>query len=750
MARKKGPLYGLGAFFARPVVILLTTSLAMGLLFPYVSPVQSFNLPEEGEVAKETVIAPFTFDIPKDPKQLERERRRAMDQVLLILDYDPEVKRQVRERFLELRRMVSRLGEKGVSDSLRDAARRQLSTELTESTLELLISRPYLLDDALLQAQQVLESGVSAVLLVESQEELEELQERYNTSFDRHLIYDKNFVTLRRDSIRLAVKHEELPVKEIALERVIHLLKRERKFDQEALSAVYELLFAYLRPNVTVNGEATARARQRASLEVLPIKGKVIKDTEIMRKHQVVGAETVEKLKALSIALQRTRRGTERWRLIAGYGGRALLGLFILLSLAVYIRTFRPDLMKNVSRLWALASLVIIQFAVIRGGVLLVPRLFNVSPEIASIVPEYIIPTAVAAILAAILFDLQMSALVSFLVSIYFGIVLGFNYRFFLYSLLGGLTAGFAHRDIRYRWDFFKAMPPVAGVYTMFILTWHLLTFELLPLAIVQNVGLALINVISATFIAMMLVAIFENLFGLSTNMTLVELADMNHPILKRLSIEAAGTYNHSVLVGNLAESAAEGIGANALLARVASYYHDIGKIEKADYFVENHINDKNIHNKLSPNMSALIICSHVKEGVELSRSHKLPRVVQDAVMQHHGTSTVSFFYEKALAQDPHKQVQEKDFRYPGPVPQTRENAIIMLADSVEAASRSLATSSPRLLRELVKKIIRDKLNAHQLDECDLTLRDLDKIVEGFMPVLQGIFHTRIEYPTKK
>jgi putative nucleotidyltransferase with HDIG domain len=181
----------------------------------------------------------------------------------------------------------------------------------------------------------------------------------------------------------------------------------------------------------------------------------------------------------------------------------------------------------------------------------------------------------------------------------------------------------------------------------------------------------------------------------------------------------------------------------------VASYYHDIGKIDKPDYFVENCLGDKNRHNTLSPSMSALIICSHVREGVDLAKKHGIPKVIQDIIMQHHGDSPVSFFYEKALELDPHKQVQEKDFRYPGPTPQTREAAIIMLADSVEAASRSLATSLPKLLRELVKKIIRDKFLSGQLDQCNLTLKDLNDITDGFMPVLQGIFHSRIEYPNK-
>jgi putative nucleotidyltransferase with HDIG domain len=336
-------------------------------------------------------------------------------------------------------------------------------------------------------------------------------------------------------------------------------------------------------------------------------------------------------------------------------------------------------------------------------------------------------------------------------ISIFFGSVLGFNQFFFMYALLSGIITGFTARNIRYRWHFFKAIPPVVLICIIIITLWHLIGFKLSVFSLFINYSLALISVIVAIFLAMMLTPIFEHLFDITTDMTLVELSDLNHPVLKRLSIEAAGTYNHCVLVGNLAESAAQRIGANPLFARVASYYHDIGKIEKADYFVENCLTvDRSRHSKLAPSMSALIICSHVKDGVELAKKYRVPKSIQDVIMQHHGTSMVSFFYEKALEQDPHKQVQEQEYRYGGPVPQTRESAIIMLADSVEAASRSLGTSSPKLLRELVKKIIRDKFLSSQLDQSDLTLRDLDEIVEGFMPILQGIFHSRIEYPSKE
>lgn len=732
-----------------PLTALVVTAFALVLLFPFVPSVQSFDLPKEGEVARETIIAPFTFDIPKPPEELEKQRNAAMDQVLLVLDYNPDVEVKVRRHFLHLKEDLTSLQKSAASDSLKQAVKAKLSREFSQKTLQTLIRRPYLVDDALFEAQTALRKGVPAVLLVSSVAELSDLQRKYNTSFNQHFIYDKPYVSLHRDSTSHALSRDELAVKELVLEETTGRLKKERGFDEEALNALYELLFVYLQPNVTINGEETARRKQLAAREVLQIKGKVIKDTEIMRKHQVVTAEMVEKLDALRRALQKRNQGDERWKVLSVYAGKNILIVILLVLAALYLKAERPQIVRNARHLWAICSILVVQVGIIRLGLLVIPRMVKAGAEFSPIVPEYAIPAIVGAILAAILFDFQVSLLVTFFVSIFFGVVMGFKYSFFMYALLGGLIAGFVHRDIRYRWDFFKAMPPIAAAYIGFVVLWHLISFDFSFMAIVQNVGFSLTNVIVSTFLAMMLTTAFENIFAISTNMTLVELSDMNHPILKRLSIEAAGTYNHSVLVGNLAESAAQSIDANALLCRVASYYHDIGKIEKSDYFVENLIGDKNVHKKLAPSMSALIICSHVKDGVELAKKYKLPLVIQDTILQHHGTSTVSFFFEKAREQDPHNQVQERDFRYPGPSPQTRETAIIMLADSVEAASRSLATSSPKLLRELVKKIIRDKFNAHQLDQCNLTLRDLDKIVDGFMPVLQGIFHSRIEYPSK-
>jgi cyclic-di-AMP phosphodiesterase PgpH len=251
--------------------------------------------------------------------------------------------------------------------------------------------------------------------------------------------------------------------------------------------------------------------------------------------------------------------------------------------------------------------------------------------------------------------------------------------------------------------------------------------------------------------IVMSFLQIFETVFQVPTNISLLEISDLNTPLLKKLAMEAPGTYHHSIMVGNLAEAACDRIGANSLLARVGSYYHDIGKLSKPQYYSENELGGKSKHMGLTPSMSALIIGKHVKEGVELAKKHKLNHMIIDFIRQHHGKSTISFFYQKALeAVKDGSVINEEEFRYPGPRPQTKETAIIMLADAVEASSRTLSEPTPSSIRNLVKKVVNNIFIDGQLEECDLTLRDMHKIVDAFVWVLTGIFHTRVAYPKGK
>jgi cyclic-di-AMP phosphodiesterase PgpH len=727
-----------------PLAVLLYMGVGITLFFPYTSTTHSFDLPREGDIAKETIIAPFTYDIVKMPEELAKERQDASLKVPLVLVLDQEAARQMRHRLSELRSVVYSLSASPPSDTLASPLIALVGTQLSSATIRALRKSPHIIDNALIEAQRIIDRGICSSLIVASNEKRNVMQTKFNTTFDNVIVYDRDFVTLRKTASEATVAVSDIPVREEALEAIIKKQRDILHNDAAGLAALYELFSAAIQPDVSVDQAETDRRRERAVNEILPIKGKVIKETEIVRKHQIVTADIVERLYSLRKSQEQIEHKGGSFRLHATNLGKLLLLLLTLLFLATYTYRYHPKVGKDAKYALAIATLVLFQALIIRISLFLAPRLFEAASDAGPLTLEYIIPTSVGAMLAMILFGFRISFTVSLFTAVFFGIALGFNFQLFLLSLLTSIMAGYSTKNIRYRWDFIKAIPPVFFVYCLMIIILDAVGYHFSLVGLMQNMGLALVNCIASTFLVMMAAIVFENLFDIATDMTLIELSDMNNPVLKRLSIEAAGTYNHSVLVGNLAESAAEKIGANPLLARVASYYHDIGKIEKADYFIENTSpNDRGRHTRLAPTMSALIISSHVKDGVELARVSKLPRVIRDAILQHHGTSTVSFFYEKARAQDPHNQVQEESFRYPGPLPQTRENAIIMLADAVEAASRSLGTSSPKLLRELVRKIIRDKFMSAQLDQCDLTLRDLDLIIDGFMPILQGIFHSR-------
>jgi len=237
-----------------------------------------------------------------------------------------------------------------------------------------------------------------------------------------------------------------------------------------------------------------------------------------------------------------------------------------------------------------------------------------------------------------------------------------------------------------------------------------------------------------------------EFLFRLTSDVTLLELSDLNLPLLRRMQLEAPGTYHHSMVVGSLAEAAAEAIGANSLLARVSAYYHDIGKLGKPEYYAENEpASSRSRHEKLTPSMSALVVKSHIAEGLDLARKQRLPRAVRNAIPEHHGTMVMAFFYHKALESDP--GARREDYSYPGPRPRSKETAILMLADGVEGASRALAEPTPSRIRGLVERILDERVRDGQLDDCGLTLQDLARVRESFIPVLTAIFHVRVPYP---
>jgi len=338
--------------------------------------------------------------------------------------------------------------------------------------------------------------------------------------------------------------------------------------------------------------------------------------------------------------------------------------------------------------------------------------------------------------------------------SIFFAIIMGFTFEnsmpIFLYTLIGNVLASYFSGKCENRNTILKA-----GLYTAFIMSFVMLLFNLFTGHDLSNlparVAFILISGIGSSFIALGLLPVIEYVFDYTTDVKLLELANLEHPLLEDMMVNAPGTYHHSIIVGNLSKAAAESIEAHPLLTRVSSYYHDIGKLKMPHYFIENQKGFDDVHKTLSPNMSALIILSHVKEGVELAEKYRLGKKIKDIIKEHHGTSLVSYFYNRAKEmEDPELHIIDKqDFRYVGPKPQTKEAGIVMLADSVEASSRMLDEPTPKRIENHVQDVIENIFLDGQLDECELTLKDLHAIQKSFITILLGIFHHRIEYPER-
>lgn len=356
------------------------------------------------------------------------------------------------------------------------------------------------------------------------------------------------------------------------------------------------------------------------------------------------------------------------------------------------------------------------------------------------------IPIPAGAMLVTLLFDFHTSIFFSFTISLLSGLWLQ-DALFPIYIFVGSLVASFSVIRCKKRSDLLKGglYVGIANVITSAILL--LFKGELLTV----KAGLALIfaasSVLTVSAIVSIILPLLEYSFNVTTDISLLELLDLNHPLMRSLMINAPGTYHHSVIVGTLVESAAEAIGVNPLLARVSAYYHDIGKIRMPEYFVENQTTAVSKHERLTPHMSSMIIVSHVKEGIELARQYKLPQPVLDIIQQHHGTSLITYFFQKAKELDIDHMPPEDEYKYHGPKPQTRVAALVMMADAVEAASRVLTDPTPARVSALVERIINRIFLEGQLDECELTLKDIFEIKRHFSYLLTGILHKRIDYP---
>ncbi len=478
----------------------------------------------------------------------------------------------------------------------------------------------------------------------------------------------------------------------------------------------------FIRPNLFLNVEETLRRQNEAKNSVQPVKYKVLKGQVIVRRGDIVTREHMKYLDALGLTRSQVN--------VLGIIGLGMVIFLSELTIVEFIKSYIPNIYNSISLNWLVAILLIIGLIIVKGF---------------SLLSIYLIPLATLSMLATVLLDYRLSILILVFSGILPNISNPDILRFYPPLFIGSMMGVLATKDITQRGDLTRAglwiaLTQVIGVGAISLIGYGDLR------SIILNMVYGLGSGLLSSILAIGLMPYFEHLFQILTPIRLTELINFSQPLLKRLMLEAPGTYHHSILIGNLAESAGEALGANLPLIRAGSYYHDIGKVRRPYFFIENQLGGENLHDKLPPSLSRLIILQHVDDGVMLARQYKIPEQIIDFIREHHGTSLVSYFYHKALKENPNS-VREEEYRYRGPKPRSKETAIVMLADAVEAAVRSLEHPTPQKIEDTVRGIIEERLNDGQLDESPLTLRDLNVIAESFVKVLNGLFHPRIEYP---
>jgi putative nucleotidyltransferase with HDIG domain len=438
-----------------------------------------------------------------------------------------------------------------------------------------------------------------------------------------------------------------------------------------------------------------------------------------------------------------------------GVGNRryAYLGLCLLILVLFYlfyrdIRRYRPSLLVDTRKMFLLAFLLLVTVVVS----LFSKYIFSLAADklqFDTATIGFALPLAAGAMLTSLLLDFHLALGFSFIASILFGVVFRGDPFMPLYYFLGSIASALSVFHSKRRTAVLRAGALTGLVNLIAITGIDLYKGEFLVRG-TYDLGAGFLGAVIVAIIVSVTLPFFETLFDIATDIKLLELLDPNQPLLKELVYKSPGTYHHSIVIGNLAEAAAESIGENPLLARVGAYYHDVGKIRKPEYFIENQRIAENKHDRLMPSMSSLIIASHVKDGVEVANEHKLPSEVIDIIQQHHGTSLITYFYQKAKELQPYVKIAEEDYRYPGPRPRTKVAAIVMLSDAVEAASRTLEDPTPQRIQALTNSVITRIFLDDQLSTCDLTLKDLRVIARSFNLILTGIFHHRIDYPGKE
>lgn len=509
------------------------------------------------------------------------------------------------------------------------------------------------------------------------------------------------------------------------------------KGENDTVSVAMKIALTFLHPNVLYQQQQTEREIQ-FSVDLVPrTVGAVSEGERIIAKRERVTEEIKLKLDSMRKARQERGAGINAY---VTFLGKSLRVFAIMWMLAMYVFLFRKKIYHDNTKLILISSLFL--------AVSFIAYLTVQNPT--DLPLRYLILIPVVSMILTIIFDSRVAFYSTVVISLLVAGVRGNDYSIALASLVAGAFAIYTVRDIKKRTQIFRSIVFVFLGYSISIIALGLERYE--SLSVLGNqLLIASFNAILSPIITYGLLILLEKVFNISTELTLVDLSDFNHPLLKDLSHKAPGSFHHSVSVATLAEAAAESIGANTTLARVGGLYHDIGKSMNPDLFVENLLGTENKHRTMSPRKSVRVIAAHIEDGLALAYRHKLPQAVINFIPMHHGTMHVGFFYEKAMRQKKMKgEVNESDFRYPGPKPNSKETAIVMLADGIEASTRAIQEPTVEKIEANIDSLIKLRLLEGELDESNLHLRDLNRIKMSFLKILTGFHHSRLQYPDRE
>lgn len=669
----------------------------------------------EGDIARERIVAPYDFRIEKDEATLRREQEAAALAVapVFVVDARAQSESMARWAAFEERALVL-VSDTRISPAQRLERLRQLGVPLTDQAVDALAA-PGRARRALGELGVWLGEVAQAGVVAEKK---------------GGFILGYRSITLRDGDGEAPAPASRFLEKREVLDQFARRARAAFPDDPRGAQLVSELAAPFVQPTVLYDRAETEWRRVQAQGAVSSVIGSVKKDELIVDANERVTAAAVQKLRSFRNLEAAKRHQSE---FLYPPVARMLLMLLFIAAFATYLRMELPAVYRSNGML---AMFTLLTVAVLGATVLLVMR---------AGLSEFTVPLAMAPLVVASLLEKRPALVFTLMLAVLATAVAELRAPFVPVAVMGGVTAVYSVSRLRHRWHFVRAFFAIGLANLAAILAWDLARST--PAAeLARDAMWGGLNAFLATALAFGMLPIVEWLFRLTSDVTLLELSDLNRPLLRRMQLEAPGTYHHSMVVGSLAEAAAEAVGANSLLARVQAYYHDIGKLAKPEYYAENEpASSRSRHDKLAPSMSALVVKSHIQEGLQIAKKQRLPLAVRDAIPEHHGSMVMAFFYHKALEADP--GARREDYSYPGPRPRSKETAILMLADGVEGASRALAEPTPSRIRGLVQRIIDERVRDGQLDECGLTLQDLARIREAFIPVLTAIFHVRAPYP---